>query len=374
MARPRFGLIGTGFIGRTHAIALNAVGAVFAEREAPVCDLLADSSPAAASQAARALGFARSTGDWRDVMADPAIDVVDICTPNFLHREMALAAIAAGKHVYCEKPLALTADEARGIADAADAAGVTHMMGFNYICNPLLQAAREMIAAGELGEIYAFRGSYLEDYMSDPAAPWTWRCKRELAGSGALADLGSHLINLAHLLLGGIARVQGGLQVVHATRRDPVSGERRAVENEDIARALVEFGSGVPGTFEISRVATGYKCGLTFTVFGTKGTVEFDQERMNELRWYDAAGPAARSGFRTILAGPDHPDYRPFCPAPGHGLGYNDLKVIEVRNLLRAIAGEAPAWPDFHEGARVQRVMEAIEHSAATRSWTEVPA
>jgi len=373
MARTRFGLIGTGFIGRTHAIALNAVGAVFAGHEAPVCELLADSTPAAAAQSAKALGFARSTGDWRDVMADPDIDVVDICTPNFLHREMALAAISAGKHVYCEKPLALTAREAGEIAAAADAAGVIHMMGFNYLCNPLLQAAREMIDAGEIGEVHAFRGSYFEDYMSDPATPWTWRCKRELAGSGALADLGSHLINLAHLLLGGIARVQGSLQLVHATRCDPASGEPRPVENEDVARALVEFESGIPGTFEISRVATGYKCGLAFTVVGTRGTIEFDQERMNELRWYDAAGPAARRGFRTILAGPDHPDYRPFCPAPGHGLGYNDLKVIEVHNLLRALDGEAPAWPDFHEGARVQRVMEAIEQSAATRNWTEVP-
>lgn len=373
MARPRFGLIGTGFIGRAHAIALNAVGAVFADREAPVCELLADTTADSAARAARALGFARSTGDWRALVADGAVDVVDICTPNHLHREMALAAIAAGKHVYCEKPLANTAREAAEIAAAADAAGVRHMMGFNYICNPLLQLAREMIAAGELGEVYAFRGSYLEDYMSDPAVPWTWRCDRALAGSGALADLGSHLINLGHFLLGDIARVQGSLQTVHAQRRDPASGQLRAVENEDIARALVEFESGLPGTFEISRVGTGYKCGLAFSIFGTRGALEFQQERMNELRYYDAAGPAARSGFRTILAGPEHPDYRPFCPAPGHGLGYNDLKVIEVRNVLRAVAGGAPGWPDFHEGVRVQRVMEAIEQSHASRSWTEVP-
>lgn len=372
MARPRFGLIGTGFIGRTHAIALSAVGAVFGERYAPVCELLADHSAEAAQRGARTLGFARATADWRELVRDPAIDVVDICTPNHLHREMALAAIAAGKHVYCEKPLANTAREAREIVTAADAAGVRHMMGFNYICNPLLRVAREMIAAGELGEPYAFRGHYLEDYMSDPAVPWSWRCDRALAGSGALADLGSHLVNLGHFLLGDIARVLGSLQTVHATRRDPASGTQRGVENEDIARALVEFTRGVPGSFEVSRVATGFKCGLAFAIFGTKGALEFDQERMNELRWYDAGAKPGRGGFRTILAGPEHPDYRPFCPAPGHGLGYNDLKVIEVRNVIRAIAGDAPAWPDFHEGARVQRVMEAIEQSHATRAWTEV--
>ena len=372
MSRLRFGLIGTGFIGRTHAIALNASGAVFGERFAPVCEMLADHTEEAARRGATALGFARGTGDWRELVAEPAVDVVDICTPNYLHREMALAAIAAGKHVYCEKPLANTAQEAAAIAAAADAAGVRHMVGFNYICNPLLHLAREMIASGELGEVYAFRGSYLEDYMSDPASPWSWRCDRSLAGSGALADLGSHLINLAHFLLGGIARAQGSLQTVHAQRRDPASGAARAVENEDIARALIEFASGIPGTFEISRVATGRKCGLDFTVFGTRGALEFGQERMNELRWYEAAARAGREGFRTILAGPIHPDYRAFCPAPGHGLGYNDLKTIEVRNVVRTITSGAAGWPDFHEGARVQRVMESIERSHAERAWTEV--
>ncbi len=372
MSRVRFGLIGTGFIGRTHAIALNAAGAVFGERFAPVCELLADHTEEAAQRGARALGFARSTGDWRQLIADPAIDVVDICTPNYLHRDMALAAIGAGKHVYCEKPLANTAREAREIAAAADAAGVRHLIGFNYICNPLLQVAREMIAAGELGEVYAFRGAYHEDYMGDPGVPWSWRCDRALAGCGALADLGSHLINLAHFLLGGIARVQGALQTVHAQRRDPASGALRAVENEDIARALVEFRNGVPGSFEISRVATGRKCGLEFALFGTRGAIEFGQERMNELRWYEAPSRAGREGFRTILAGPAHPDYRAFCPAPGHGLGYNDLKTIEVRNVIDAVASGKDGWPDFHEGARVQQVMEAIERSHAARAWTEV--
>ncbi|MGE0582142.1 MAG: Gfo/Idh/MocA family protein [Steroidobacteraceae bacterium] len=372
MSRVRFGLIGTGFIGRTHAIALNAAGAVFGERFAPVCELLADHTEEAAQRGARALGFARGTGDWRRLVADPAVDVVDICTPNYLHREMALAAIAAGKHVYCEKPLANTAREAAALAAAADAAGVRHLIGFNYICNPLLHVARDMIGAGELGEVYAFRGSYQEDYMSDPGSPWTWRCDRALAGSGALADLGSHLVNLAHFLLGGIARVQGALQTVHPQRRDPASGALRTVENEDVARALFEFASGVPGTFEISRVATGRKCGLDFAVFGTRGAIEFGQERMNELRWYETPARAGREGFRTILAGPAHPHYRAFCPAPGHGLGYNDLKTIEVRNVIDAIASGTGGWPDFHEGARVQRVMEAIERSHAGRAWTEV--
>ena len=368
----RFGLIGSGFIGRAHAIALQQVGAVFADVAAPRCELLADSTAAQARRAAAALGFARSTGDWRELVTDPEVDVVDICTPNYLHREMALAALAAGKHVYCEKPLANSVEEAREITDAAVRSGRRHLIGFNYICNPMLQLARQMIAAGELGEVFEFRGCYLEDYMADAAQPWSWRCVRKLAGSGALADLGSHLINLGHYLLGDIARVLGTLHTVHAERRDPSDGTLRPVENEDIAQVLVEFARGARGTFEISRVATGYKCGLRFAVIGTKGTLSFDQERMNELRHYESGSPAARRGFRTLLAGPEHPDYRPFCPAPGHGLGYNELKVIEVRNVLRAIETGGTEWPDFVEGWRVQRAIEAIERSHAASGWVEV--
>ncbi len=334
--------------------------------------MLADESPQRAQQAAASLGFARSTADWRELLNDPRIDVIDICTPNHLHAEMALAAMAAGKHVYCEKPLALDIRESTAIVDAAKRAAVRTAIGFNYICNPMVQTARQMIAAGELGEVVGFSGSYVEDYMGDPRAPFTWRCEKKLAGSGALADLGSHLINMAHVLLGPIARVNGIMRTVHQRRTVPASGEVREVENEDLAHALVEFASGVPGTMDISRVATGYKCGLKVQVLGTLGSVVFDQERMNELRLYRADDATGRQGFRTILAGPQHPDYAAFCPAAGHGLGINDLKVIEVRNLLRAIRSGADTWPDFAEGLRVQQVMTAIERSAASRHWVEI--
>ena len=374
MTSPRFGLIGSGFIGRAHAIALHEVGAVFGEEYSPHCELLADRTSELARRSAAALGFSRGTGDWRALIADPQVDVVDICAPNYLHREMALAALAAGKHVYCEKPLANTAADAREIADAAVRSGRIHLTGFNYICNPMLQLARQMIESGELGDVYEFRGCYLEDYMSDPAQPWTWRCARALAGTGALADLGSHLINLGHFLLGDIQRVCGSLRTVHGHRPDPGTGSMRAVENEDLAQVLVEFARGANGTFEISRIATGFKCGLRFVAVGTKGTLAFDQERMNELRHFDASGAPGRHGFRTILAGPEHPDYRAFCPAAGHGLGYNDLKVIEIRNLLRAIRNGGAAWPDFVEGWRVQRVIDAIVQADTVRGWVEVGA
>jgi predicted dehydrogenase len=369
----RFGLIGTGFMGRAHTVALSSVGAVFPDIEAPICELLADTSAERAKKAASALGFARSTGDWRELVRDPQVDVVDICTPNHLHHEMALAAIEAGKHVYCEKPLALDIREAREIASAAKKAGVRHVIGFNYICNPMLQVAREMIAAGELGQIFSFRGRYLEDYMSDPASPYTWRCKRVLAGSGALADLGSHLVSMARYLLGDITRVNGNIHTIHKQRKDPATQKMLDVENEDISYSMVDFANGATGTFEISRVATGVKCGLGFRIFGTKGSLVFDQERMNELAFYSGGDPQGRRGYRTILAGPEHPDYASFCPAPGHGLGINDLKVIELRNVIRGIVSGTPAYPNFQEGYEVQQVMEAVERShAAGSAWVEV--
>jgi predicted dehydrogenase len=374
----RIGLIGTGYIGRAHAIALSTVGTVFADVEPPVLELVADTDPDRAARAARELGFRRSTGDWRALVADPDVDVVVVCTPNHLHRDMALAAIAAGKHVSCEKPLALSATDARQMASAADVAGLCHLVGFNYACNPLLQTARELVGAGEIGEPIGFHGRYFEDYLSDPGLPFTWRCERALAGSGALADLGTHLINLAHVLLGDLGRVMARLSTVIGERREATTGRVRHVENEDTAQVLVEFANGVPGSFDVSRVATGYKCGLGFDLFGTRGSLRFDQERMNELQLYRNDDRAGVRGFRTILAGPEHADYRSFCPAPGHGLGINDLKVIESRNLLAAIARRrvdpraSGATPDFHEGARVQAVIEAIERSHAAQAWIDV--
>jgi len=369
MTALRIGLIGTGFIGRSHAIALSAVGTVFDEIQPPVLELVADVNETRAEAARRALGFRRGTGDWRTLITDPAVDIVDVCTPNHLHREMVLAALAAGKHVYCEKPLALVASEAAEMAAAADRAGVTHLVGFNFPCNPILQTVREMLAAGELGEMIGFRGRYLEDYLADAALPFSWRCERRLAGPGALADLGSHLINLGHVLVGDLGRLHATLHTVIRERIEPATKKPRRVENEDVAYALVEFANGVPGSFEISRVAAGYKHGLAVRIFGTRGSLAYDQERFNELRVYRNEDPAGRRGFRTILSGPEHTDYRPFCPAPGHGLGINDLKVIETRNLLRAIATGERAQPDFHEGARVQYVMDMFERSNAEGAW-----
>ncbi len=359
-------------MGKAHAIALSSVATTFPGLPRPALSCLVDSELGKATRLAADWGFERGSDDWLAACQDRNIDVVDICTPNHLHKDMALAAIAAGKHVWCEKPLALDAADAKVIWEAARDAGVQSSMGFNYACNPLITLARDMIAAGELGEIFNFRGSYFEDYMASPDVPFSWRCLRSQGGPGALADLGTHLINMAEYLLGPMSSVFAALNSVHSRRKDPQTGDMRAVENEDIAQVLLQFQRGCSGSMEISRIATGRKCGLCFEINGSKGSLVFDQERMNEIRYYASADADARRGLRTILAGPEHPDYGAFCPASGHGLGINDLKVIELRNFLRAIQTGVPCFEDFANGYRVQYLVDAMEASARARQWVDV--
>jgi predicted dehydrogenase len=367
------GLIGSGFMGRCHALAFRAAPAVFALPLAPELELLADVSEAAARRGAEELGFARATGDWLSLIEDPRVDLVDVTAPNTLHKPMALAAVRAGKHVYCEKPLAPTAADARELVEAAEAAGVRTMVGFNYLKNPIVALAREIIAGGEIGEVIGFRGLHAEDYMTDPAAPHTWRLD-PAGGAGALADLGSHIIALARFLVGDVEAVCGQVDTVVRERpAAPGASEMRAVEVDDQAGFLVRFAGGASGTIEASWMAAGRKMRLACEVTGTKGSLAFDQERLNELELYVTGQARGREGFKTILAGPDHPPYGRFTPAPGHQLGFNDLKTIEVRDLIVGLVGDdPPPWPDFREAYEVQRVVDAVLRSARERRWVEI--
>ncbi len=368
------GVIGTGFMGRAHAMAYRAVPGIFSPPLVPVLEIVADSDAAGAERAHRSFGFRRMTTDWRALIADPAVAIVCVTTPPALHREMALAAIAAGKHVHCEKPLALDAAETEAMAQAAEAArpnGIRTQVGFNYLKNPLLGLAREMIASGELGEITNFRGIFAEGYMADPAAPWSWRL--DPAGAGVIADLGSHIIGLARFLLGPILSLVADLETVVKERPStPGSAERRAVTVDDIARLTVRFARGCGGTIEASWVATGRTMQLGFEIAGTRGALSFTQERMNELLLHRADAPAHARGFLRIEAGPAHPPYGLFCPAPGHQLGFNDLKTIEAADFLAAIAGGAEKGPDFREAAEIQKVVDTAIRSSRERSWLAV--
>lgn len=365
------GLIGTGFMGRAHALAFHNARTTF---ELPVnlrLAALADADAARAEQCAHAWGFDRSHASWEALVSDPAVQLVAITTPNHLHFPMAMAAIEAGKAVYCEKPLAVSLEQAQAMQRAAESAGVVTRVGYNYQHNPMIGLARQMIEGGELGQIVSFQGEFSEDFMGDQQQPWSWRCEQAHAG-GALADLGSHLLALARYLLGDIEAVCADSQTVHAQRPATLgSQEQRPIAIDDQTYALLRFANGARGTFGSSWLKHGYKNHLSFEIGGTKGTLSFDQERLNELRLYRAGAPG-RDGFQRILAGPTQPGYAAFCPAPGHQLGYNELKTLEVHALIQALCGQGNEGPDFAEALEIERLATAIRVAAKEMRWVKV--
>ncbi|MGB7410291.1 MAG: Gfo/Idh/MocA family oxidoreductase [Sphingopyxis granuli] len=368
MTRPalNIALIGSGFMGRAHALAFAAADRTFDLPRAPHVALLADRDLPKATAAAASLGIARASGDWREAIDDAGIDLVAIATPNRLHAPIAIAALEAGKAVYCEKPLATTIAESEAMTAAAAASGLPTAVGFTYLYNPMIVLARELIAGGEIGEVTAFRGIHAEDFMASADASFNWRCEPDQAG-GALADIGSHIIAMARHLVGDIAVVSGRLHTAYPTRRD-AQGTDRTVTVDDQMDAVIEFASGATGTLAASWIASGHKMGLAFEVSGTRGSIAFTQERFNELRLY-RSGPGRTNGFTTICAGPEHGDYGAFCPAPGHQIGYNDLKTIEAKAVVEAAAGLSSAAKSFADALAVERVADAIRRSHREGCW-----
>ncbi|MCY3879227.1 MAG: Gfo/Idh/MocA family oxidoreductase [Rhodobacteraceae bacterium] len=366
----RVGLIGSGFMGMTHAFGYVTAARVF---DLPVeiqLECVADATPELARAAAERFGFHRAVENWRDIVEDSAIDLLDITAPNRFHKEMALAGIAAGKHVYCEKPLATNSRDAEEMADAAEAAGVVTQVGFNYLANPMLKLALSMISDGLLGEIRRFRGIHAEDYMVNADAPWSWRLESE--GGGAFADLGSHVLATAEFLLGPVDRLFGSLTNSVSHRNGP-DGMPIPIEVDDGGHALLRFAGGATGIAEANWIATGQKMQHDFEIYGSRGALTFSQERLNELRFYDAAEPGRTRGFRTILAAPGHEPYGNFCVAPGHQLGFNDLKAIEIAEFIKAIAGRQPAPFSFRKGAGIQSLVDLVRKSSDSMSWLDVP-
>lgn len=365
----RIGLIGTGFMGKAHALSYQAAGNVFEDISRPVLHAVADIDGARAAQFRNQFGFAKAMTEWQELVQDPEIDVISITTPTLFHKEMALAAIAAGKHVHCEKPLAISAVDAQEMMLAAEKAGVRTASGFNYLKNPLLRYAREMIASGELGEITDFNGIHAEGFMSDPQTPWSWRCD-PAGGQGAIADVGSHIIAIARSLMGPVTQVFAQLDTPIASRPvKPGASEHKSVGVDDIARMIVSFERGCSGVLQANWLATGRNMQLAFQISGSKGSLAFDQQRMNELQYFKAGEDPRSNGFRLIEAGPQHPPYGAFCVAGGHHLGFNDLKTIEMAEFIRAIDRDEPASPDFREAWEVQRLIDAAVMSHKDRSW-----
>ncbi|WP_031080934.1 Gfo/Idh/MocA family protein [Streptomyces sp. NRRL WC-3549] len=383
------GMVGYAFMGAAHSQGWRTAGHVFDLPVRPVLAAICGRDRTAVEAAAARHGWAAAETDWRALIARDDVDLVDICTPGDSHAEIAVAALEAGKHVLCEKPLANTVAEAEAMAEAAERAaarGQVAIAGFNYRKVPALTYARSLIAGGRLGTLRHVRAAYLQDWLVDPLSPLTWRLKREHAGSGALGDLGAHIVDLAQYLAGepivGVSAVSETFVRERPVLAGPAAGlsgaadgaVRGAVTVDDAALFTGRLASGALASFEVTRMAAGRKNALRLEVNGQLGSIAFDLERLNELSFHDHTEPAASAGFRRILVTePEHPYLEAWWP-PGHGLGYEHTFVHQARDVVRAITEGAAPVPSFADGLQVQRVLAAVEESAAKNSvHTPVP-
>lgn len=382
------GLIGAGFMGKAHSLAYAAMPMFFWPAPAiPHRRVIAEVGEERAAEAAQRLGYDTWTTDWRRVVDDPDVHIVDIATPNDSHLEIAVAAAEAGKHIICEKPLARTAAEARVMADAVARAGVVNLVAFNYRRTPAVALAKRYLDEGVLGRVLSFRGTYLQDWSADPSSPLSWRFQKSVAGSGALGDIASHVVDIARYLVGDVAAVNAILRTHIAERPLQAGGVDKLgaaeklvgapmgiVDVDDEVQTLLRFANGATGTIEATRNAFGRNNFLTFEIHGETGSLLFDYERRDELQVCFAADAADRRGFRTIFTGPSHPYGEGLWPIPALGIGYGETKIIECYDLCKAIAEGGQASPNFEDGYQVARVCDAIFESAAASRWVEIPA
>jgi predicted dehydrogenase len=382
----RVGMVGYAFMGAAHSQAWRTVNRAFDLPLSARMSVVCGRSPDGVSAAAAKLGWAEHATDWRAVIARDDVDLIDICTPGDTHAEIALAALAAGKHVLCEKPLANTVAEAREMAAAAAAAqarGIRTMCGFNYRRVPAVALMREMVAAGRIGDIRHVRALYLQDWIVDPEFPLVWRLRKDVAGSGALGDIGAHIIDLTQYVTGqSIASVTALTETFVKSRPLPsassglsASGDASArgeVTVDDAALFLARLDGGAVATYEATRFATGRKNGIRVELNGSLGSLVFEFERMNELQYYDATRPGPEQGFaQIVVTEPEHPYMAAWWPA-GHPIGYEHSFTHEVRDLIEAIATGTDPAPSFADALQVQLVLDAVERSAESSSWTEV--
>jgi predicted dehydrogenase len=368
------GMVGHAFMGAVHSHAWRSVHRFFDPPLVPRLAVLAGRDEARATAAAAKFGWDAVETDWRKLIARDDVGLVDVCTPGDSHAEIAIAALEAGKHVLCEKPLANSVAEAEAMAEAARKArerGVRAMVAFNYRRVPALAHARKLVASGALGEIRHVRSVYLQDWLSDPQAPMTWRLRRESAGSGALGDLGAHIVDAAQFVTGEVVTGVSALTNTFVKQRPAENGGTDDVTVDDTALFLARLSGGAVASFEATRFALGRKNAMRLEVNGSKASLAFDFESMNELQWYEGSGTEA--GFRRILVTePEHPYVGVWWP-PGHLLGYEHTFTHEVADFLDAIGSGTDPAPGFDDGLRVQRVLDAVERSAAAEAkWTAV--
>ena len=382
MAEIGVGMVGYKFMGRTHSNAYRQVARFFDVDPQPRMVALAGRDEASVKGAAEELGWESYVTDYRGLIERDDIQLVDVASPGFTHQEIVVAALEAGKHVLCEKPLANTLEEAQEMLTAARKAGTVAMVNFNYRRVPAVQFAKRLIDEGRIGEIRHFRANYLQDWILDPEFPLVWRMKKELAGSGALGDIGAHIVDLGQYLVGQIGDVVGTMETFVKERPLEVVGgggsglsasagqEMGDVTVDDAASFLARFANGAMGSFNATRFAAGRRNHNAFEINGSLGSIAFNLERMNELEVFFVEDEEGLQGFRTInVTEPVHPYTANWWPA-GHIIGYEHTFVHVVKDLMDGIArGESP-HPDFEDGFRNQAVLDAVERSSESRSWT----
>ena len=386
MKKLNVGLIGAGFMGKAHSLAYVAMPMFFWPAPAiPVRKTIVDVSDSIAAEAAQRFGFEKSTSNWRSVVEDPEIDIIDIATPNHLHAEIAIAAAEAGKHIISEKPLARSGDEAKTMYDAVKNAGIVHMVAFNYRRTPAVALAKKYINEGAIGDVLNFRGTYLQDWSADPDGPLSWRFQKSIAGSGSLGDIGTHVVDMARFLCGEITQVNtqlktwvktrplqaGGVDKLGASTKDSTA-PRGEVDVDDEVLSLLEFQNGAIGSLEATRNAHGRNNFLTFEIHGTLGSIYFNYERRDELQVAFATDQADRKGFRTVYTGPAHPYGEGLWPIPALGIGYGETKIIETYDFVKAIMEGGEVSPNFKDGYQINLIADAMAASSQSRSWTSV--
>jgi len=360
------GFLGYGFMGKAHANALARLPMFFPDAPAVNRDVIVGRDETALTEAADRFGFDRTATDWRDVVDE--LDVFCNLGPNHLHPEPTIAALDSGVDVLCEKPLAADVETAAVMRDAARDSDALAAISFNYRYLPAVQLIKRLVDAGELGDVYRFKGRYLQDWLADPEAAWNWRCSAEAAGGGVVNDVGSHTIDLARWLVDDIERVCGSLSTQVPERPDPEGDGTRPVTTDDEYTAIVAFGNGAEGVLEGSRIATGRKADNAIEIYGSEGAVEFSLRRPNELRFKGADD----RGYRQLLVTDSDDPYGEAWWPSGHGLGWEHAFVHQYDAFLRAVADESSHRPDFGDGLAVQRVVDAIRTSSDGGRWVEV--
>ncbi|MGF7050552.1 putative dehydrogenase [Paenibacillus sp. DS2015] len=384
MKELRIGMVGYKFMGKAHSNAYRALPMFFPDQALkPKLSVICGRDEVGVKQAANQFGWAESETDWNKLVQRDDIDLIDINAPSNAHKDIALAAAKAGKHIFCEKPLALTLADSREMLHAAEQAGIKHMVGYNYRFSPAVQLAKKLIDSGRLGQIYHFRAWFLQDWILDPSFPLVWRLQKDIAGSGSHGDLGAHLIDLAHFLVGEMKEVIGmsetfikerplASEMTGLSAKGSMEGPKGPVTVDDATLFMSRFVNGAMGSFESTRFAAGHRSTNSFEINGGKGSVKFDFERMNELEVYFTDDDEDVQGFRRVLATDAAHAYSEAWWPAGHTIGFEHTFTHEMLEMLNAIHEDRQPSPNFSDGVKCQEVLEAVERSVEERRWVSI--